>query len=335
MIRSSAWIGSIAALFGLAVAGWLNAADDADNPRAGSKASTRAAARSDAGADSNAECDNMLVQCLIIDNEGEIALAEFAQQHTKNEEVKQFAAMMIEEHSSMLDKLRSAASDPHASGTTDAGIRLVAATEDDVRAEAGADDAATDNGATDDGATDDGATDDDARGDDADPNAADADAVGDDAAADVDADVDAGAGSNADPNADSGRERPRGNRADDLRDTTHANDAHSDHGVAAKMLQIKKELGEQCLKTTQSELSAKKGADFDKCYMTQQVMAHLHMIDTMTVYKNHASPAVQSLLDEGISTAQTHLTHAKDLCKKCEAQTGAKAKTAKRSAANQ
>ena len=306
MIRNSAWIGSIAALFGLAVAGWLNAADDADNPRAGSKASTRAADRSDSGQDASGQTDRLLVQCLIIDNEGETALAQFAQQRTKNEEVKAFAAMMIDEHSAMLDKLRSAADASQAGVRTNPGTEFAAAfpDQDDERAEA--DDA------------DDQPRADDAASDDADDS------------------------SNADPDSDADArddERPQDSREDDSAEATTEVDASAngaaDHAVAAKILQIKKELGEQCLKTTQSELSAKKGPEFDKCYMTQQVMAHLHMIDTMTVYKNHASPTLQSLLDEGISTAQSHLTHAKDLCKKCEAQTGAKAKPAKRSAANQ
>jgi len=53
----------------------------------------------------SANPDAMLSHCLIVDNRGEIELAQFALQHSQNAEVKQFAQMLIDDHSKMLASL--------------------------------------------------------------------------------------------------------------------------------------------------------------------------------------------------------------------------------------
>jgi putative membrane protein len=81
---------------------------------------------------------------------------------------------------------------------------------------------------------------------------------------------------------------------------------------------LKRELGDLCKQTMQRELGQKSGAEFDKCYMGQQIGAHLHAIDAMHVAQNHASPEFRTALGEGIQAAETHLQHAKDITKKLE-----------------
>jgi predicted outer membrane protein len=83
---------------------------------------------------------------------------------------------------------------------------------------------------------------------------------------------------------------------------------------------LKRELGEQCLQTARRELEQKKGIEFDQCFMFQQAMMHMQAVDTMTVFKKHASPELRQVLEEGIQTAQQHLEHAKDLAKKLEGE---------------
>jgi predicted outer membrane protein len=55
-----------------------------------------------AGANS---ADSQLAGCLIVDNQGEIALGQLAEQKTKNNEVKQFAQMMVKDHTDFMQKL--------------------------------------------------------------------------------------------------------------------------------------------------------------------------------------------------------------------------------------
>ncbi|MBA4017874.1 MAG: hypothetical protein C0483_11920 [Pirellula sp.] len=87
---------------------------------------------------------------------------------------------------------------------------------------------------------------------------------------------------------------------------------------------LKQELADQCKQTMQREWSEKSGAEFDKCYIGQQIGAHLHAIDAMRVAQNHASPELRQTLDQGVQTASAHLQHAKDLMKKLESQSASK-----------
>jgi predicted outer membrane protein len=89
---------------------------------------------------------------------------------------------------------------------------------------------------------------------------------------------------------------------------------------------LKRELGQQCLESTRKELESKEGREFDKCFMGMQVMKHMQAIDTMKVFRNHASPQLAQALDEGIRTAQTHLEHAKEIAKQLEGQAASTAR---------
>lgn len=78
------------------------------------------------------------------------------------------------------------------------------------------------------------------------------------------------------------------------------------------------ELGRQCAQSSQQELSGKSGAEFDKCYIGQQIGAHMKTLDTLKVFRNHASGQLQSVIDEGQPVVQSHLEHAKELMRKLD-----------------
>ena len=79
---------------------------------------------------------------------------------------------------------------------------------------------------------------------------------------------------------------------------------------------VKKEIGQQCLASTKKELSAKQGVDFDQCFMGQQVMAHMKVVDELTVLRNYASSELRQKLDKELQMAQHHLQLAKDIAHK-------------------
>jgi predicted outer membrane protein len=223
--------------------------------------------------------DAALATCLIIDNRGEIALAEFAQQRAQSEDVKQFAQRMADEHTQFISKLA-----PFAGGE-------VGRPEGANRTREGAN------------------------------RAAPADARPNEAGAAVeDTDRQRRNEDASDRNADrQNADRENNAAADQPRTQRNASQPRNTAGGAVDFLAIKQELGEKCLQTAQRELGKKEGAEFDKCYMTQQVMAHLHMVDTLEVFQNHVSGDLKQVLQEGLQTAQAHLKHAEDLAKQSEA----------------
>jgi len=76
---------------------------------------------------------------------------------------------------------------------------------------------------------------------------------------------------------------------------------------------IKHEIGQQCLKSVKEELSSKKADDFDKCFMGQQIGAHMKVVDELTVLRNHASGELKQKLEKELQMAQQHLQLAKQI----------------------
>ena len=79
------------------------------------------------------------------------------------------------------------------------------------------------------------------------------------------------------------------------------------------LITLKTELAEECLKSFRSELGQKSGREFDTCFMYAQVMAHMGMIDALTVFERHASPELQRAITEAKSTSKQHLEKAKQI----------------------
>ena len=92
----------------------------------------------------------------------------------------------------------------------------------------------------------------------------------------------------------------------------------------AEFITLKKEMGEQCLQSAQKELGAKKGWEFDKCYITSQVMAHQHMHDALTVMERHAGQELRQAITQAKETTQQHLEEAKTIAQKFDGKAGEK-----------
>jgi hypothetical protein len=76
---------------------------------------------------------------------------------------------------------------------------------------------------------------------------------------------------------------------------------------------IHKELGQRCLESTKKELSKHQGMDFDQAFMGQQLLAHMEMVDKLSVFKNHASPQLRQLIDSELQMANNHLNEARQV----------------------
>jgi predicted outer membrane protein len=67
-------------------------------------------------AGSSQQIDQYLAKCLLTKNQGEVELAKIAQQQSENPEVKQFAEMLVKDHSAMVQKLQPLAGGGQARG---------------------------------------------------------------------------------------------------------------------------------------------------------------------------------------------------------------------------
>jgi hypothetical protein len=76
---------------------------------------------------------------------------------------------------------------------------------------------------------------------------------------------------------------------------------------------IHKELGQRCLESTKKELSKHQGMDFDQAFMGQQLLAHMEMVDKLSVFKNHASPKLRQVIESELQMATNHLNEARQI----------------------
>ena len=76
---------------------------------------------------------------------------------------------------------------------------------------------------------------------------------------------------------------------------------------------VKKQIGQRCLQSTRQELSQKSAEEFDRCFMGQQIVAHMKVVDELKVLRNYASDQLRQSLDKELQTAEHHLQMAKQI----------------------
>jgi predicted outer membrane protein len=77
--------------------------------------------------------------------------------------------------------------------------------------------------------------------------------------------------------------------------------------------QIHRQIGERCLAMTREKLQEKQGPAFDKAFVGTNIPMHIHMLASLEVLQDYASPELQKLLQQGTKTTQQHLEHAEQL----------------------
>lgn len=106
---------TLVAACGLAVAVIAQAQENKQNPQprtevnrprtTATEQNNRTAARQDGQPGQESNLDAQLAACVIIGNEKEIAISRLVEQHSQNEQVKQFAQQMIQAHTKFVDQL--------------------------------------------------------------------------------------------------------------------------------------------------------------------------------------------------------------------------------------
>jgi hypothetical protein len=94
-------------------------------------------------------------------------------------------------------------------------------------------------------------------------------------------------------------------------------------GGEPNFLAIKQQVSQKALDLTKKELEKKEGVEFDKCFVGEQIGAHIWFLATLEVFKDQQiSPDLRSVVEKGIQSTQEHLDHAKKLADNLERQGG-------------
>lgn len=104
-------------------------------------------------------------------------------------------------------------------------------------------------------------------------------------------------------------------------------------GPSADLIQIDREIAQECLKSAKERLSKEEGADFDKCFIGFQIAAHAGMKDKLAVLQRHASSELKEVLAEGEKTTKEHLAKAEEIMEELagkSSETGNRTRTERR-----
>jgi len=121
--------------------------------------------------------------------------------------------------------------------------------------------------------------------------------------------------------------------------TSDASTSGNQRGASAggehqQMAEFAREVKQTCLNLTQQDLSRKQGAEFDKCYIGQQIVAHTQMLAELQTAQRHVSGQMQSLIQQGTQMTEHHLAQAKSIMQQLDAASPGAAATAGRPAAS-
>lgn len=94
--------------------------------------------------------------------------------------------------------------------------------------------------------------------------------------------------------------------------------ATSGAGQHQQMVNLARDIKQECLNLTQTELGGKQGAEFDKCYIAQQIGAHTGMLAELRASQRYASGQLKPILQEGAQMAEHHLAQAKTIMEQLE-----------------
>lgn len=115
-----------------------------------------------------------------------------------------------------------------------------------------------------------------------------------------------------------------GNQPNGVQQAASTQPAGAPGGHDGQMVALQRTIAQQCLALTQRELD-EAGADFDQCYIGQQVGAHIAMLAKLQGSEQFAGPELRGFIQEATKTVEQHLQHAKQIAKELKDEAPANA----------
>ncbi len=82
------------------------------------------------------------------------------------------------------------------------------------------------------------------------------------------------------------------------------------------MVQLQREVAQQCISDSKKYLNAKDGDEFDKCFVGMQIAKHAAMHTKLVVLQRHTSNEMNQMVAEGIQAIDKHMKAAESLMAK-------------------
>jgi predicted outer membrane protein len=193
--------------------------------------------------------NDQLAACLVIENQEEIQIAQFAKDKASDKAVKEFALMLADQHKQLLDAINKAA-----------------------------------------------------------PQVAQMSVLRTEYSANKPALPTQSPTSQNQPNATSPNQQPN--------QPATAQRQAQPGGGSVDIVQLHREIADQCLSDAKAKLGQEKDAEFDKCFVGMQIAKHAAMQSKLTVIQRHATGELKNVIADGLEKTKQHLKVAEDLMEK-------------------
>jgi predicted outer membrane protein len=227
-----------------------------------------------------ADIDHYLIKVLVKANKDEIELGKLAQQRSQNADVKQFATQMVQDHTGFLNKLEAFKKSGNMGAGTQVGTQQPVQRGTAYRGNP--EGTPAENGL----------------------NQQQSQQI---------------------PNPQVGQQQAGGNNPQPRLSGKRMHREHvagmagmNEHGGAAEFAKIMEEVDRNVQQAAVRDLSSKQGAQFDRCYLTNQMFCHMWVAEALKTFEQNASPQLKPVLQEGVQATEQHLTHLKMLLAKVE-----------------
>lgn len=113
----------------------------------------------------------------------------------------------------------------------------------------------------------------------------------------------------------------RDTAGNDKNDQNSKNSQHDQSGLP-DLVQIQREIAQECLRATREDMQNKQGIDADKAFIGAQIIKHGAMKAKLTVLQRHASDELAQVFAKGAETTEKHKQQAEQIMKKLESSQG-------------
>jgi len=247
------------------------------------------------------QLDSDIAECLILENQNEVALAKLAASKTQNDDVKKFADMLEKDHSQMISKLQKFAGHQYSDRDTSRDANWT------TGAAAGG---ATGNNTTREKIREDNR---ETRENIREDRRENREKKAEDRAETRPNNANQNVAANQNANNQNTNQPAAGVRVQENNAAAHNNHASE---LISIHHQMKHEEADQCLADARKELSSKKSDEFDECFVGMQIAGHMKMDSQLKVLRRHASSNLEQILSSGQQTTEEHLKEAKSLIEK-------------------
>lgn len=110
-----------------------------------------------------------------------------------------------------------------------------------------------------------------------------------------------------------GQQQPRQQQPATQQQPTAQQQPATHQATAVDMIQLHREMAQQCLADSKKRMAKEEGDKFDACFIGHQIGKHEAMKTTLTVLQRHSSGEFAQLLADGLETTEEHLKQAEKI----------------------